>query len=68
METDGCAVRGVDPVSRWWLQTLGPCLGTAVTLLLLLSSFVCWAMAPTQLYRSRSTQSGSMPSKISRGS
>lgn len=47
------------------LQALGLCLGTTVTLLQL-SSFVCWAMAPTQLCRSGSIWRGCMSSKISR--
>lgn len=52
----------MDPVSGWWLQALGLCLGTVVTPLLL-SSFVGWAMAPTQLCRSGSTRVGACPAK-----
>lgn len=52
-------------MSGWCLQALGLCLGTAVTPGLL-SIFVCWAMAPTQLCRSGRTLGGSMSSKISR--
>lgn len=52
-------------MSGWCLQALGLCLGAAVTPGLL-SIFVCWAMAPTQLCRSGRTLGGSMSSKISR--